>query len=67
MARNRPVAICAIRQIPRRDPKFHHDERLAGAGRSIKALLIIFRRGWVLRIAGAIVFVVEVQQQFFML
>ena len=54
MASRRPVTICVIRQMPRRDPKFHHAEMLEGAGRSIKELLIIFRRGWDLRRFGAI-------------
>lgn len=53
MARNRPVAICKARQSPRREPKFHHTEMLEGAGRSIRALLTIFRSGWVFR-RGAI-------------
>lgn len=54
MAKKRPVAICAIRHTPSSDPKFHHAERFTGAGRSMKAPLTIFNRGWVLRIAGAI-------------
>jgi hypothetical protein len=45
MARNNPVAICTIRQSPKRDPKFHHVERLEGAGRSTKAPLAILKRG----------------------
>lgn len=60
MARNRPVAIWAIRQMPRRDPKFHQAEMLEGVGRSMNEPLIIFSRGWDLRIVGVIkVFVVE--------
>lgn len=53
MARNRPVRICVIRQTPRRDPKFHQAEMLAGDGRSMRESLTIFRRGWVFR-KGAI-------------
>lgn len=49
MARKSPVRICSARQIPRRDPKFHHAEMFEGAGRSINELLIIFIRGWVFR------------------
>lgn len=45
MARNRPVKIWRIRQIPRREPKFHHDEMFEGAGRSIKELLMILISG----------------------
>lgn len=46
MARNSPVKICSARQIPKRDPKFHHDEIFDGAGRSMNELLIIFTKGW---------------------
>lgn len=56
MARNKPVAIWAIKQTPRREPKFHHAEMLAGVGRSMKEPLMILRRGWVFRIVGAISF-----------
>ena len=35
MAKNRPVIICTIRQIPSREPKFHHAEMLDGVGRSM--------------------------------
>lgn len=41
--------IWIIKQSPSKDPKFHHEERFGGAGRSIKALLMILRRGWVFR------------------
>lgn len=46
MARNSPVKICKARQIPRRDPKFHHAEMLEGVGRSMNESLTIFSRGW---------------------
>lgn len=49
MARNSPVRICAIKQIPNREPKFHHEEIFEGAGRSIKELLTIFINGCVFR------------------
>lgn len=45
-----------MRQIPRREPKFHQAEMFEGEGRSIKELLIIFSRGWDFRILGAIGF-----------
>lgn len=45
MARNRPVRIWIIRQIPSKDPKFHHDEMLDGAGRSINDSFTIFISG----------------------
>lgn len=35
------MRICRIRQIPRREPKFHHDEMFDGAGRSMNALFTI--------------------------
>lgn len=31
------MTICTIRHMPRREPKFHHDEILDGAGKSMKA------------------------------
>lgn len=49
MAKNRPVRICIIRQIPNSDPKFHQAEILEGVGRSMNASLTIFIRGCVLR------------------
>lgn len=49
MARNRPVRIWDTRHRPRRDPKFHQIEMLEGVGRSSRALLAIFKRGWVFR------------------
>lgn len=45
MARNSPVIICIIRHKPRRDPNFHHMDRLLGEGKSIKDFLIILNRG----------------------
>lgn len=39
------MIICVTRQMPSRDPKFHHVEMLEGVGRSIRELLIIFRIG----------------------
>lgn len=49
MARNRPVRICAAKQSPRSEPKFHQTEMFDGAGRSISASLAVLRRGWVFR------------------
>lgn len=49
MAKNNPVKIWVIRQIPSKEPKFHHDEMFEGAGKSIKELLIIFISGCVFR------------------
>lgn len=41
--------ICRMRHRPRREPKFHQDERLIGAGRSTRAVFRIFRMGFDLR------------------
>lgn len=54
MASRRPVRIWVIRQMPKRDPKFHQAEMFEGVGRSIKELLTIFNRGWDFRRFGAI-------------
>ena len=54
MASRRPVRICVAKQMARREPKFHQAEMLEGAGRSIRELLMIFSRGWDLRMLGAI-------------
>lgn len=62
MARKRPVIICTARQTPRRDPKFHQEEILEGAGRSTNALLIILNSGWDLRMLVISVFIVEIQR-----
>ena len=56
MANSRPVKIWVARQIPSRDPKFHHMEMLDGVRRSIRELLIIFIRGCDFRMLGAISF-----------
>jgi len=45
MATNNPVTICATRQIPRSEPKFHHPVLVDGVGKSIKALFAILNRG----------------------
>ena len=45
MAKNKPVRICRIRQIPRREPKFHHAEMFDGAGKSMNELLMILASG----------------------
>lgn len=49
MAKNSPVAIWIIKQSPKRDPKFHNTEMLAGVGRSTTAPLAILNRGWSFR------------------
>lgn len=56
MAKSRPVKICVVRQIPRRDPKFHQAEMFEGVGKSIRELFTIFRSGWDFRRLGAIRF-----------
>lgn len=54
------------KQIPSREPKFHHEEMFEGAGRSINASLISLNSGWDLRMLVITVLVVEVQRWFFM-
>lgn len=53
------MRICRIRQMPRREPKFHHDEMFDGAGRSMNALFRIFISGWDFRVLVIDVLVVE--------
>lgn len=43
------MRICEIKHSPKREPKFHQAEMLEGAGRSARASLVIFNRGWVFR------------------
>uniref|UniRef100_A0A5F8A9X5 NADH-ubiquinone oxidoreductase chain 6 n=2 Tax=Macaca mulatta TaxID=9544 RepID=A0A5F8A9X5_MACMU len=57
--------ICKIRQAARSEPKFHHMERLGGAGKSMRERLIIFRIGLDLRIGVIGAFIVEIQRWFF--
>jgi hypothetical protein len=45
MARNNPVTICATRQIPSSDPKFHQPLIVDGVGRSTRASFSILNRG----------------------
>lgn len=49
IARNSPVTICMIRQIPNSDPKFHHPLIVDGVGRSTSALFAILNRGCLFR------------------
>jgi hypothetical protein len=58
MAKNSPVAIWITRQIPSRDPKFHHVLMFDGVGRSIKALLIILISGCTVRMGLFIILIV---------
>jgi len=50
MARNNPVTICPIRQIPRSDPKFHHPLIVDGVGKSTRALFAILNKGCLFRV-----------------
>ena len=50
MARNNPVAICATRQTPNSDPKFHHPLIVDGVGRSTRASFAILNRGCLFRV-----------------
>lgn len=53
------MTICAIKQSPSREPKFHQAEMLAGVGRSTSESLAIFSRGCVFRRFAIRVLVVE--------
>ena len=45
MAKNNPVTICATRQTPGSDLKFHHPLIVDGVGKSTKALFAILNKG----------------------
>jgi len=45
MAKKRPVTIWVVRQIPKREPKFHQLEILEGVGRSTKDPATILIKG----------------------
>ena len=49
MAKNSPVAICATRQIPSSDPKFHHALIDDGVGKSTRAWFAILNKGCLFR------------------
>jgi hypothetical protein len=49
MARNSPVAICATRQNPSSDPKFHQALIVDGVGRSTRASFAILNKGCLFR------------------
>lgn len=51
------MIICVIKQIPKRDPKFHHILILEGVGRVINEL-IIFKNGGSL-IMGGFIFITK--------
>lgn len=56
------MRICTARQTPSRDPKFHQEEMLDGAGRSMNESLIILNSGWDLRMLVISVLIVEIQR-----
>lgn len=56
------MRICTARQIPNKDPKFHQEEMLDGAGRSMNESLIILNSGWDLRMLVIGVLIVEIQR-----
>jgi hypothetical protein len=49
MARNSPVTICATRQIPNKDPKFHQPLIVDGVVKSTSASFAILNRGCLFR------------------
>ena len=50
MARNNPVTICATKQIPRSDPKFHRLLNFDGVGKSTRELFAILYNGCLFRV-----------------
>jgi hypothetical protein len=59
MARNSPVAICATKQIPSNDPKFHHPLIVDGVGRSTNASFASLNRRCLCRMGFAICLAAE--------
>lgn len=57
--------ICKVKQVAKREPKFHHVEMFDGVGKSMREWLIIFIIGLDLRRGVIGVFIVEVQRWFF--
>lgn len=53
------MRIWTIKQMPRREPKFHQAEILEGAGKSTSDVFAVFRAGKVLRRLAIRVLVVE--------
>jgi hypothetical protein len=49
MGRNSPVTICATRQIPSSDPKFHQPLIVEGDEKSTRASFAILNRGCLFR------------------
>lgn len=62
MARNRPVRICTARHTASSEPKFHQEEMLEGAGRSMNVSFTILNRGWDFRMLVIVVLIVEIQR-----
>lgn len=56
------MRIGTARQTPRRDPKFHREEMLDGAGRLTNESLMILNSGWDLRMLVISVLIVEIQR-----
>jgi hypothetical protein len=50
MAKNNPVTICATKQIPSSDPKFHQPLIVDGVGRSTRASFAILNKGCLFRV-----------------
>jgi hypothetical protein len=49
MVRNSPVIVCATRQIPNSDPKFHQPLISDGVGKSTGASFAVLNRGCLFR------------------
>ena len=50
IARNSPVTICATKQIPNSDPKFHQPLIVNGVGKSTRASFGILNKGRLFRV-----------------
>jgi len=55
-----PVVICAARQIPNTDPKFHQPLIVDGVGKSAGASFVIFNKGCLFRVGLFIILCVVV-------
>ena len=55
-----PVTICANKQIPKSDPKFHKPLIVDGVGKSIRASFAILNKGCLFRVGMFIILCVVV-------
>jgi len=60
MASNNPVTICANKQIPSTDPKFHQPLIVDGVGKSTRASFAILKKDCLFRVGLFIILFVVV-------